>query len=488
MDIAWTGDNQRICVVGEGKEKLGVVFMWDAGSSVGDITGQTHPLLSCDLKQTRPFRLITTGEDNYPCWFEGPPFKFKKSMKDIHTRFINCSRFSPSGDLVVCVSSDKIVSVFDGKTGDLKYKKQEHKAGVYNICWSPDSKTFMTASADKTCKIWNAEDGTILKTIELGTKTEHQQLGCLWTNKGPISVNLEGEMSFINAETGAIEETVTGHSKGITAIKIVGNYLYSGSNDGRVIRWDKTTGKNMRIKGSCHASAVNQFIEINEKEMATLGCDDSVKFFDVEKFEYTQSVPTESPANCGIITKEGVIVVGTNKGIKVIKDYKVASTIAVPNGVASIAINSTNGLIAIGLKEASKIDFYTLEGTTLKLKNSLTEEVQGTVYAVAFSPDGKYFIQADNTRYILLREAESLKILYNRWVPHTTRVNKLAFNADSTLIASGGNDPYSYTLNIETKKQTQIDRSHTGGIADITFDGNMLYTCGGDCCIKAYEL
>ncbi|GAT99068.1 66 kda stress protein putative [Entamoeba histolytica] len=114
-DIAWTGDSQRICVVGEGKEKLGSVFMWDAGSSVGEISGQTKTLLSCDFRGTRPFRLITTGEDNYPCWFEGPPFKFKKSMKDIHSRFINCGRFSPDGSLCVCVSSDKSISVFDGK-------------------------------------------------------------------------------------------------------------------------------------------------------------------------------------------------------------------------------------------------------------------------------------------------------------------------------------------------------------------------------------
>ena len=56
------------------------------------------------------------------------------------------------------------------------------------------------------------------------------------------------------------------------------------------------------------------------------------------------------------------------------------------------------------------------------------------------------------------------------------------------MLASGGNDPFSYTMNIETKKLTQIDRSHTGGITDITFDGDDLYTCGGDCCIKVYKL
>ena len=35
-------DNQRIVVVGEGREKFGHVFLADTGTSNGDITGQTR--------------------------------------------------------------------------------------------------------------------------------------------------------------------------------------------------------------------------------------------------------------------------------------------------------------------------------------------------------------------------------------------------------------------------------------------------------------
>ena len=76
-DIAWSQDNQRIVVVGEGREKFGHVFLADTGTSNGDVSGQTRPINSCDFRPSRPFRIITGREDNTVAYYEGPPFKFK---------------------------------------------------------------------------------------------------------------------------------------------------------------------------------------------------------------------------------------------------------------------------------------------------------------------------------------------------------------------------------------------------------------------------
>ena len=78
-DLAWSPDNQRIVVVGEGREKYGHVFLAETGTSNGDITGQSRPVNSCDFKPSRPFRIVTGSEDNTAAVYEGPPFKFKGS-------------------------------------------------------------------------------------------------------------------------------------------------------------------------------------------------------------------------------------------------------------------------------------------------------------------------------------------------------------------------------------------------------------------------
>lgn len=58
-DVAWTEDSKRIAVVGEGREKFGAVFLWDSGSSVGEITGHNKVINSVDIRQSRPYRLAT---------------------------------------------------------------------------------------------------------------------------------------------------------------------------------------------------------------------------------------------------------------------------------------------------------------------------------------------------------------------------------------------------------------------------------------------
>lgn len=41
------------------------------------------------------------------------------------------------------------------------------KKGIYGVAWSPDSKQLFTASADKTCKLWDAETRKLIKTFKV---------------------------------------------------------------------------------------------------------------------------------------------------------------------------------------------------------------------------------------------------------------------------------------------------------------------------------
>ena len=66
----------RVCVV----LRFGHAFLWDSGSSVGDISGQAKKLNAVDFKTTRPFRVVTASEDRSLAFFHGPPFKYQFCM------------------------------------------------------------------------------------------------------------------------------------------------------------------------------------------------------------------------------------------------------------------------------------------------------------------------------------------------------------------------------------------------------------------------
>jgi WD40 repeat protein len=64
---------------------------------VGEIMGTSKPINSVDFKPTRPFRAVVASEDSNICYFEGPPFKWNKTLSE-HTRFVNVIRYSPNGE------------------------------------------------------------------------------------------------------------------------------------------------------------------------------------------------------------------------------------------------------------------------------------------------------------------------------------------------------------------------------------------------------
>jgi WD40 repeat protein len=167
-DLQWSGDSQRIVVGGEGREKFGHVFSADTGTSVGEIMGTSKPLNSVDFRAQRPFRCVVGSEDNSICYFEGPPFKWKRTLSE-HERFVNVVRYSPDGERFASGAADGRLIVFDGKTGDKLYEVNNasggpaHAGSIYSLCWDPSSKLILTVSGDKSAKLWNVEQRAQIK-------------------------------------------------------------------------------------------------------------------------------------------------------------------------------------------------------------------------------------------------------------------------------------------------------------------------------------
>ncbi|KAL0241677.1 hypothetical protein GEMRC1_006912 [Eukaryota sp. GEM-RC1] len=79
-DLAWDHESQRIIVVGFGKDEFARCFLVKSGASIGSISGHSAPILSCDFRGKRPFRVVTGGEDGISNLYKGPPFNFPQSI------------------------------------------------------------------------------------------------------------------------------------------------------------------------------------------------------------------------------------------------------------------------------------------------------------------------------------------------------------------------------------------------------------------------
>ena len=67
--------------------------------------------------------------------------------------------FSPDGNMVASGASDKMIILWDVKTGQPIRKLQGHEETVISIAFSPDGAQLASGSADATVRLWNVQTG-----------------------------------------------------------------------------------------------------------------------------------------------------------------------------------------------------------------------------------------------------------------------------------------------------------------------------------------
>ncbi|KAJ8930242.1 hypothetical protein NQ314_016970 [Rhamnusium bicolor] len=484
-DIAWSPDNQRMVVVGEGRERFGHVFMSETGTSVGEISGQSKPINSCDFRPARPFRVITGSEDNTIAVFEGPrPHPFCSS----------CKIFS-KGRFFASAGFDGKVFLYNGTSSELvgEVGSPAHAGGVYGIAWSPDGNQLLTASGDKTAKLWDVYTRQIVSEFVLGNTVDDQQVSCLWQNNYILTVSLSGFINYldINDPTKPLR-VIKGHNKPITSLTLSEDRssIFTASHDGFVTRWNAETGENERVEGVGHGNQING-MRAHDGTLFTCGIDDSLKQIDIEGNTYKpqQLKLGSQPRGMDILKEENIVVTASINELTVSKDNQKLSTLKVTYEPTSVSC-SPRGHVAVGGTVDNKVHIYELQDNNL---NPLQElDHLGAVTDVAYSPDDKYLVACDAHRKVVLYSTEEYKLANNKeWGFHNARVNCVAWSPDSQLVASGSLDTSIIIWQVEKPaKHIIIKNAHAQSqITRLSWvDNETLVSVGQDCNTKLWTI
>jgi len=492
-DLAWSGDNQRIVVVGEGREKFGHVFLADTGTSNGDITGQTRPINTVDFKPSRPFRIVTGSEDNTAAVYEGPPFKFK-GTKTEHTRYCQVVRYSPDGNLWASGGFDGKIFLYDGKDSEPKGELAGHTGGVYGLAWDGASKKLLSASGDKTCKVWDVANLCCLATFKMGEGVEDQQVGCLWSGPHLVSVSLSGFLNFLDLDNPSkVRQVVKGHNKPITALALATNKktLYTGSSDGAIVAWDSETGRNSRVEGAGHGVQIQGLVQGPGTSFHTIGFDDTLRTFDSATGEFAGPAVSLSAQPRALAQHADTTFVATMGSLVVLEAGSVQQEVPVEFEPTCLAYSSKLQHLAVGDAASNTVRIYSAAGGGLDLVTEV--QLTGSAMDAAFSPDQKYLVTSDSNRKVTLLEAGGsyAKATAKEWGFHTAKVNCVAWAPNSLYVASGGLDTSIILWSVENPDKHCVlrnahEQSQITGVAWL--DNSSLVSTGQDSNTKLWNV
>ncbi|KDB20611.1 hypothetical protein H109_07441 [Trichophyton interdigitale MR816] len=505
-DLAWDGDSQRIIAVGKGNQRFGHCITADSGNTVGEITGHSQVINSVSIRQQRPLRAATAGDDRTLVFYHGAPFKYNTGIREKHTNYIYGVAFSPNGDNLVSVGGDRRIWLYDGKTGEVKGQvgEGEHKGSIFGVSWSSDSRRFVTASADRTVKLWDVEQGKVVQNWTLGEDgaagVADQQVGVVWpsgrTDGLTISLSLSGTLNYLVEGAEKPTRRVEGHQKNITTLSsrepCPSDTFWTGSYDGRVCQWNISDGSAQTAKGPGHNSYVAGFSATSEGssgQIYSVGWDDKLRSIDLGSNAYTELDTKLTAQPKGIATAGESVLAASSDCVEIFSKGQLTGKFDSKSQITAVA--ATGSSVAIGGEDAS-IRIGKLDGNGTGISISIeTKLLRNRITALAFSSDESILAAGDSSgRIIVYKTADGSKVT-DRWTAHTSRITSLSWNKEATHLVSGSLDTNIFVWNLARPgERLQMKNAHQEGVNVVTWiaDGSKVASGGADGSVKTWKV
>jgi hypothetical protein len=155
--------------------------------------------------------------------------------------------FSCDGGRVVTASGDRTAKVWDAATGKLLVTLQgRHSRPVRGAAFSPDGQRIVTASGDQSAIVWEVATGRDLFTLQGHSAPV---IRALFSPDGRriVTASADATAKIWEADGGSYVRTLQGHDSGIFGLAFSpdGGRIATGSADQTVRVWDATSGRTL---------------------------------------------------------------------------------------------------------------------------------------------------------------------------------------------------------------------------------------------------
>ena len=358
-----------------------------------------------------------------------------------HGDIVLSAAYSPDGTRVVTASADKSARIWDAGTGAQLAILNGHGSSVYAAAYSPDGSRIVTASDDKTARIWDANTGAQLAVL---SGHADQVSLAVYSPDGAhiVTASFDKTARIWDARTGAQLGVLSGHGDSVisAAYSPDGTHIVTASDDKTARIWDARSGKPLAVLSGHGDRVESADFSPDGTRLVTASRDKTARIWDARTGTQLAVLSVGSLVFSAAYSPDGTrIVTGSLDKAARIWDARTGVQLAVLSGHGSF------------------------------------------VYSAAYSPDGTRIVTASNDKTARVwdaRMAAQLAVLTG----HDSYLSSAAYSPDGTRIVTASTDKTARIWDARSGAQLTVLSSHGDALYSAAYspDGARVVTASAD--------
>jgi WD40 repeat protein len=359
-----------------------------------------------------------------------------------------CAELTADGRWAALGLADGNIALWDLVEGRAVRSLAGHAAAVTALRLIPGTERLVSASADKTLRIWNLADGTALGRIE------------------------------------------TPHPLAALALLDDGQRVATGGGDGLIRLWNLGSLPTRQLVEPPPAVTVMSATP-DGKRLVVAGPQGTLTLYDGQSLEQVQTLPgREVPVLAVSLSADGArLAAAEGDGLVRVWDVaqaQVHSTIR-PGalGTSAVALHPAGNQVAVAAGDQGQTSVYKLD---VPAPAALPAQLESGTTAAAVSPDGKLLAlggSAAGKPAIVLVDLAAGNVV-RTLAGHEGPIAALGFAADGGRLISGSGDRTARVWNVADGQLVSTFSGHTQGVTAVAL-GTQAFSAAADGSLKAWN-
>jgi WD40 repeat protein len=401
-----------------------------------------------------------------------------------HAGRVRRAAFSPDGKHIVTASDDRTARIWDAATGRQLLVLSGHTGVVFSVMFSPDGREVVTASDDHTARIWDSTTGQQMSLLS-GHTDRVSYAAFSPEGKQVVTASADKTARTWNVATGRQVLMLSGHTDRVysTAFSPDGKQIVTASADATVRTWNAVTGRQVLLLSGHTDRVYSAVFSSDSKQLVTASADKTARVWDAATGRQVLMLSGHThPVNSAAFSPDGTQIV-TASWDKTARTWNVATgqqalLLSGHTDYVNSARFSPDGkqVVTASYDKTVRTWYATRRDQSLVLSGHTVP-----LHSVRYSPDGKQVITAsDDGTARIWDAATGRQVLVLSG--HTHPLNSAAFSPDGKQIVTASDDKTIRTWDAATGRQLLLLSGGADWVtcAEYSPDGTRILTTSFD--------